>query len=575
MKKKCFLLMVILVLLCNISVNARTKVTVNNPTKEEQEVKVLVIEINPVLNTITNSNLYHNNNGHPKVSEFFYQDSEKAIQEIVKDLEQASHGYLNISLQREYLNEFPTYKNKLTLTNGKKAHRFNEATYLSYVKKVGAYRGDWYNSINTLNNKTDGFSFDYNYIINKYNLVERRNNKEFDQVWLLTVDPAHTYETIMVGRSPYWINSPGVKVDCDNFLMFNITIARRDSNLHAFAHAVECIMNGVYQKVATTFTSPDNTFQFQRFLAGYDSYLKDSVNINTITKYNNLTNWEKFTLNAYNNAGKYTSVGNVHFPFNGEDDYDYYNDTKVYTNWREWLDYPNITGKFVKDNEDAWTYIEFNVLSENENRSQDRIYNRFWLYLMPHILGSTADGYSNNWWKYIFSMDFTKSITNKTTTTLNITLHDNVPVKYTIKYNSGKSDTLTVVRKGDNVHIGNTDVLGYYNGILYGKGVGTSKVTIYHDGKKITYTVNVKKGAKVTNTLTFVKNTASSISKTKLSCTTYGKYCKITMPTITPKSGYEVVGWATSKDAKTAKYKQGKTYTIDSNIKLYAITKKK
>lgn len=75
-----------------------------------QDLKVLVIEINPVLESITNTRLYPNNNGHPKVSEYFGQDTYKALEELKEDLEFASHGYLNIKIQHEYLNEFPRYK---------------------------------------------------------------------------------------------------------------------------------------------------------------------------------------------------------------------------------------------------------------------------------------------------------------------------------------------------------------------------------------------------------------------------------------------------------------------------------
>ena len=47
------------------------KVSVNNPANETQDTKLLVIEINPVLKTITNKKLYSFNYGYLKVSKYF------------------------------------------------------------------------------------------------------------------------------------------------------------------------------------------------------------------------------------------------------------------------------------------------------------------------------------------------------------------------------------------------------------------------------------------------------------------------------------------------------------------------
>ena len=58
----------------------------------------MVIEINPILRTVQNSSLYHNNDGHPYVSEYFGQDRNKAVEEVKSDLEEMSHNYLNIEI---------------------------------------------------------------------------------------------------------------------------------------------------------------------------------------------------------------------------------------------------------------------------------------------------------------------------------------------------------------------------------------------------------------------------------------------------------------------------------------------
>jgi hypothetical protein len=47
----------------------------------------------------------------------------------------------------------------------------------------------------------------------------------------------------------------------------------------------------------------------------------------------------------------------------------------------------------------------------------------------------------------------------------------------------------------------------------------------------------------------------------------------ITMPSLPAKTGYTGVGWATTKNASTAKYTVGKTYTVKGNVSFYAVYK--
>ena len=538
---------------------AGSKVSVNNPDTTQQTLKVLVIEINPLLNTITDTSRYPNNSGHPKVSEYFGQNSEQSLNEMVKDIQESSHGYLKVSLKKEWLNEFPTYKSKVKLNNGTTSNRFDEETYLKYAKYDGSSSGDWFNLLDTdIFGKVDAYSYDYEYIINKYSLVNRRNNGEFDQVWLLTVDPSQTYETNMIGKSAFWVNGEPIRKNCNNFLLLNVSISRRDANFHALGHGMEGIL-------------------YTTFGLNYGSdYNKNNYNVNSISDYNKLKLVQKFFINSYNNSNSnFAGVGNIHFPFNGESDYDYSNTKKVYTNWRDWLNYPNISGNFVLDNNNAWSKNAGNdKLDSNQNKAPDRLYSRFWFYLMPHINGYTTDGYLNNWWKYLYSLDYVEKIKVNNSSEISVELDNYIPVNYTVTYNSGKKDTITSVKNGNNIHIDNSKVLTFKEGYLYASGIGTSKVTIYHDGKSISYNVTVKAGAEKTFTINFEKGNAKSIEKSSLSCKTVGKYCDIVMPKITVLDGYEIVGWGINDNDTKASYLPGKSYNISSNMTLYAITNK-
>ena len=562
------------------SIPDSTGITINNPDLESQDLNVLVIEINPIINSIKNTTLYPNNNGHPKVSEYFGQDEEKALNELIEDFEYTSHQYLNINVTREYLNEYPTYKSYVTLNDGTKAHQFDEETYLAASRIEGTDRGNWYNFIHSdqfQEASSNSYTFDYDYIIEKYDLINRRNNGEFDQVWLLTIDPTLTYETIMIGNNPYWINAPGYKADCQNFQMANISISRRDANLHALAHGVEGIMTAAFHDSYYVYGDYTGLGTYKYYKTSYSSYKKDSITISSFADYKALNLWEKFSLGTYSNTANYGSVGNVHFPYNGASDYDYSNTTKVYTNWRDWLNYPNIDGNFVLDNNNAWlTNAGNNLLGSGENKDPDRLYTRFWFYLMPHITGYTEDGYLNNWWKYYHSLDFITTIKEKNSTNITTELGDFVFINCSLIYNSENTDTLSYIKEGNNIQISNENVLGFKNGYVYAKAVGKSDVTLNYDGQSLTYNVTVEDSTPEaqTFTITFDKNTALSIGKTSDSCTTITDSCNIIMPSITPQEGYQVVGWSPSKTSTATIYTPNSSYSIKNDMTLYAITKK-
>ena len=562
------------------SIPDSTGITINNPDLESQDLNVLVIEINPIINSIKNTTLYPNNNGHPKVSEYFGQDEEKALNELIEDFEYTSHQYLNINVTREYLNEYPTYKSYVTLNDGTKAHQFDEETYLAASRIEGTDRGNWYNFIHSdqfQEASSNSYTFDYDYIIEKYDLINRRNNGEFDQVWLLTIDPTLTYETIMIGNNPYWINAPGYKADCQNFQMANISISRRDANLHALAHGVEGIMTAAFHDSYYVYGDYTGLGTYKYYKTSYSSYKKDSITISSFADYKALNLWEKFSLGTYSNTANYGSIGNVHFPYNGASDYDYSNTTKVYTNWRDWLNYPNIDGNFVLDNNNAWlTNAGNNLLGSGENKDPDRLYTRFWFYLMPHITGYTEDGYLNNWWKYYHSLDFITTIKENNSTNITTKLGDFVFINCSLIYNSENTDTLSYIKEGNNIQISNENVLGFKNGYVYAKAVGKSDVTLNYDGQSLTYNVTVEDSTPEaqTFTITFDKNTALSISKTSDSCTTITDSCNIIMPSITPQEGYQVVGWSPSKTSTATIYTPNFSYSIKNDMTLYAITKK-
>ncbi len=459
----------VLIIVFTILISFSSVLFVN--AQENYTLRVLVIEINPILKTVQNNSYYHNNDGHPFVSEYFGHDKEKALYEVKEDLEEISHGYLSIEfVKREYLDEFPTYTSTVTLNNGQVSNRYDEETFISLAKSSkNRDVGNWGNFIYYPYNKPADYTFDYEYIINKFDLVNRKNNDEFDQVWMLVVDPGATYETMMVGRNAFWINGTPLIQDCDNFMISTISISRRDANLHAYAHSSEFIMNYVFK----------------------DEFLDYTVRYNDIndTEFNKLDLWSRFSMTSYQSSGGNSGVGNVHFPFNGAADYDYTNKNSVNTNWKDWLNYPNLGNNKELNNDQAWVTFEPNLLlGEDEEKDPDRLYIRFWYYLMPHIEGRTEDGYYNNWWKYITTFDYVTEIKMNDFIDKEYEVGDVVSVDLALNYKSGNVINYKLIEDEGNVQILG-DTIKFENGILKVTKEGKSILSLCFDGKCVSYNI--------------------------------------------------------------------------------------
>ena len=444
----------------------------------KKKLRIYVIEINPILTSITNNELYPNNSGHPYISEYFDQDRELPLKEMKEDLEFASHGQIEIQFVSHVIhNEFPKYKDLIKLSNGKMDYMLDEETYISVSKKEeNPDKGDWHKMINSEKLKNIGdYIFNYDYIIKKYNLDKLRKENFFDQVWIYGIDPLSTYETMMVGSNPFWINGSPIIKDCKNFMIVAVSISRRDANLHALGHGFE---------------------NFISFAFTGDRYIEDKeYDDDTYEKYEKLNEWEKFTLIDIKSKGNNAGVGNINFPFNAVKDYDYSNTNEVYSNWDMWKYYPNygnITVIKQKYNNDAWMKFEGNlkILNDtNECNDPDRLYVRFWMYLLPHVDGFTKTGQLNNWWDYVTNCDYVTKI-DADNKVINGTYGYKIPISYKIYYRSGSVETIQYASMDGNIEI-DGECINYYDYEFIGAKRGTCKVNIYRDGHFLSLTINI------------------------------------------------------------------------------------
>ena len=132
MKKIVMILAVIIIfsLQCSYALNSDYK----NATK--QELKVLIVELNPKLKTKNNM----------RAAEFlgYKNDTDLCVEELIEDIEYASHGVVDVEVvKKEYLEEFATYKSQVTLLNGERAYKFDESTWLDIMQN--GWYGFWDN----------------------------------------------------------------------------------------------------------------------------------------------------------------------------------------------------------------------------------------------------------------------------------------------------------------------------------------------------------------------------------------------------------------------------------------------
>lgn len=408
----------------------------------EQKLKVLIIEINPWLETKG-----------MKAADYLNmsEDTKLCVDELIEDIEYSSHGNVDVEIVKtEWLNEFCTYKAEVNLLDGSTAHRFDEETWLDIMKD------GWYGFWDDPRVKAIGaYKFDVEYILDKYDLVRRRNEGEFNQLWLVNVDPAMTYEAMMVGKTAYWLNGYPIIKNCENFAIMNVSISRRDANLECFGHMTESIMK-------TVFKSSENS--------GFPTNKKQDKT------YEEMNLWEKFTFNksTYTNDAKFYGVGNMHFSPNSEFDYDWKNKTKVLSTWKDWLyNYPDLKNTTVETNYTAY---------DKDLEAPCRNHHRWWFYLFPHVDGVTDDGYSNNWWDYFVTLDYVKEL-KFTWGGLKIKTGREVPKLYCkATYQSGKQETIEVDINDNNFILGNENCFKREKNKLIADGVGETEIYYYLDG---------------------------------------------------------------------------------------------
>ena len=285
-----------------------------------------------------------------------WNDPRELARGFATDMKEVSHGYASYEISEWIdLDEMPRSEDGFSYDLDEYYRMLMEAS----AATDGAYwqYSGW---------EDHGFSFDYDYYLSKYNVYDRVNKGEIDEVWIFAgpVIGVTLYETRMVGRGSYYCNSPALYHDCRPFVVYGFNYEREVAEmLHDAGHRAESIMSQVF---------------------GWADYNKD---------YSDYTDWEKFSAYEKVSPGN-AGVGLIHFAPNSQSDYDWNNTRYVESTCSDWENYPFLTGQKTSVNCSTW------------GNGDQRAYLKWWFKLLPHAKGSnTISGKYNNWWIY-FTLDY-------------------------------------------------------------------------------------------------------------------------------------------------------------------------
>ncbi|MCG2715303.1 MAG: T9SS type A sorting domain-containing protein [Candidatus Marinimicrobia bacterium] len=198
--------------------------------------------------------------------------------------------------------------------------------------------------------------FDYNEMIDYYDFDTKRNSGVIDEIWVYAHPFAGMYESQLVGPGAFWWNSPPLdNPNLEKLLSVMGWNYERglDCAIHSVGHRVESAIRHVYGRWDCQNPEP--------------------------------TNWELFT-RIDKDMPDQAHIGNIHFPPNGQSDYDYSNTRYVITYADNWKRYPILLDQTRNINCSEWGCTHLG-------------YMRWWFNHLPRYTGVT-DGVLNNWWYY-------------------------------------------------------------------------------------------------------------------------------------------------------------------------------
>jgi hypothetical protein len=231
-----------------------------------------------------------------------------------------------------------------------------------------------------------GVQFDYRELVRHYSFDIKRNNGLIDEVWVFSPPYTGMYESQLMGPNAFWWNSPPIKDGTSLTKLLSVMGLNYergvDQAFHSFGHRSESAIAEAYRRAWDRDWNPLSP---------------------------DPTPWDLFTRYDKIIPGE-AQVGNIHFPPNGQSDYDYGNLLKVTSYAENWKRYPYIFRQNRQVDVGEWYYTDYEPMAEG----QDHIgYLRWWYGHLPRYVGVT-DGVLNNWWHYIVDFEGAVALAAKT-----------------------------------------------------------------------------------------------------------------------------------------------------------------
>ena len=260
-------------------------------------------------------------------------DPDDLTEQYINDMREISYGYCNYEIaERVVVDEYPVKIDGFQYTS-------SEFVRLWTIKR-DFHQPD---------------AVDYRKLLEQFEVVEKVNRREIDELWLFGFPYAGYYESMMVGPGAFWCNAPALDGTVANrkFVVMGFNYERGVGEmLEAMGHRAESIMK--------------HTF---RNMSGEDNL------------------WERFIRYDKTHPTR-AEVGNVHFAPNSDRDYDWGNPRPVLTRCDNWLNFPDLNAPPQKLSCSAWGHGDI------------RKHHKWWFKRFPHISGH-ANGISYNWWEYV------------------------------------------------------------------------------------------------------------------------------------------------------------------------------
>ena len=262
--------------------------------------------------------------------------------QYIDDVREASHGELEYVISHTAsIDDIPVKAD---------GYRYTREEFLAVVRSGGR-----------LSHQPDGA--DYVRIMEDHGIVDLANSGRIDELWVFGAPWIGFWESYLPGPGSFFYNSPEFEYpELERLLPIMGFSYERD---------VGCMLEDLGHRTEATMT---------HVFGGWD-----------VTK-------GRHDLDRFgHNIGQtphvpYYQVGSVHYPPNGEQDYDWGNPEQVLSNCDAWLEYPSFPEGKVR-----WVDC-------SEWGCSQRGYLKWWLSHIPHAPGETRD-VLNNWWAYVRDPD--------------------------------------------------------------------------------------------------------------------------------------------------------------------------